>query len=106
MPITFITFLIAALANAGIPPLAGFWSKDEVLHALEEHRAYFILAVAWVVISGMYTARMLKYTFWGRYRGADEPVAGEEADADTVVQAETHAEPAPPVAAAPVGVAG
>jgi proton-translocating NADH-quinone oxidoreductase chain L len=106
MPITFITFLIAALANAGIPPLAGFWSKDEVLHALEDYPAYFILAVTWVVISGMYTARMLKYTFWGRYRGADQPVAGEEADADTVVQAVTHAEPAPPVAPAPVGVAG
>src|SRR5215216_5043976 len=99
MPVTFITFLIAALANAGIPPLAGFWSKDEVLHALDEgHRAYFVLAVVWVVISGMYTARMLKYTFWGRYRGADEVVAGEEADADTVTQALTHAEPEPPVA--------
>jgi NAD(P)H-quinone oxidoreductase subunit 5 len=98
MPITFITFLIAALANAGIPPLAGFWSKDEVLHGLEEHQIYFMLAIGWVVLSGAYTARMLKYTFWGRYRGLDEPVTGEEADADVVAQALTHAEPEPPVA--------
>ena len=33
MPITAITFLLAALANAGIFPLAGFWSKDQILHA-------------------------------------------------------------------------
>jgi NADH-quinone oxidoreductase subunit L len=33
MPITAVTFLLAALANAGIAPLAGFWSKDQILHA-------------------------------------------------------------------------
>jgi len=101
MPITFITFLVAALANAGIPPLAGFWSKDEVLHVLErDHVIYFALAIVWVVLSGAYSARMLKYTFWGRYKGADAPVSGEEADADTVEQALTTAQPEPPVAVA------
>jgi NAD(P)H-quinone oxidoreductase subunit 5 len=100
MPITFVTFLIAALANAGIPPLAGFWSKDEVLHALEGHQIYFATAIGWVVISGAYTARMLKFTFWGRYRGLDEPLTAEEADADTTEQALYHAEPEPPVAVA------
>jgi NADH-quinone oxidoreductase subunit L len=33
MPVTAATFLVAALANAGLAPLAGFWSKDEILHA-------------------------------------------------------------------------
>jgi NAD(P)H-quinone oxidoreductase subunit 5 len=105
MPITFITFLIAALANAGIPPLAGFWSKDEVLHALEEHQIYFVLAIGWVVLSGAYTARMLKYTFWGEYKG-HLPVTGEEADADVVTQAIHAAEPQPPVEAPAPHVTG
>ena len=33
MPITAVTFYWASLANAGIIPLAGFWSKDQILHA-------------------------------------------------------------------------
>jgi len=37
MPITNITFLIAAFAIAGVPPFAGFWSKDEILVAAFEH---------------------------------------------------------------------
>ena len=44
MPITNITFLIAALAIAGVPPFAGFWSKDEILVAAFEKNQliYFI----------------------------------------------------------------
>jgi len=99
MPITFITFLIAALANAGVPPLAGFWSKDEVLHALDHQPAYLVLALVWVLISGVYTARMLALTFWGRYRGMDAVVTVAEG-ADVAAQALDHAEPAPPVSRA------
>jgi NADH:ubiquinone oxidoreductase subunit 5 (subunit L)/multisubunit Na+/H+ antiporter MnhA subunit len=79
-----------------------------VLHALQDnHVIYFVLMLFWVFLSGAYTARMLKYTFWGRYKGADAPVSGEEADADTVEQALTAASPPPPVsAAAAAGLAG
>lgn len=70
MPITTWTFVIAALANAGIIPLAGFWSKDEILHAIEGHAAlpWFLAALVWVVISGLYTTRLIVYPFFGRPR--------------------------------------
>jgi NADH:ubiquinone oxidoreductase subunit 5 (subunit L)/multisubunit Na+/H+ antiporter MnhA subunit len=98
MPITFWTFFIAALANAGVPPLAGFWSKDEVLHALQDNPAYFVIMIGWVFISGVYTARMLYLTFWGEYRGL-APVTVSEG-ADVASQALHHAPVAPPVTAA------
>lgn len=67
MPITAITFVIAGLANVGVPPLAGFWSKDEmflgILHGA--NITYLILALLWVVLSGVYTARLVILTFFG-----------------------------------------
>jgi NADH-quinone oxidoreductase subunit L len=70
MPVTTWTFIIAALANAGVVPLAGFWSKDEILHALENHVnvLWLILALVWVVISGLYTTRLIQYPFYGEPR--------------------------------------
>ena len=70
MKITGTTFIIAALANAGIIPLAGFWSKDEILHALDIHanQTWYLVALVWVVLSGIYTARLVIYTFLGRPR--------------------------------------
>ena len=43
MPITFATMTIAWLAISGIPPLAGFWSKDEILAATFERGGWFVL---------------------------------------------------------------
>jgi len=70
MKITFITFLVAGLANAGIPPLAGFWSKDEVLKSVFDHQnaIYLVLLLLWVLLSGIYTLRMIILTFFGRPR--------------------------------------
>lgn len=70
MPITTITFIIAGLANAGIPPLAGFWSKDEILKSFNDWQnpVYLILLLAWVLLSGLYTARMIVLTFFGKPR--------------------------------------
>ena len=72
MPWTALTFIIAGVANAGIFPLAGFWSKDEVLKGVLDHQnaTYLILLLAWVFISGVYTMRMIKLTFFGRPRDA------------------------------------
>jgi NADH-quinone oxidoreductase subunit L len=70
MPITFITFLIAGIANAGIPPLAGFWSKDEVLKGIfdTQNGVYLAFMLLWVLLSALYTGRMIILTFFGKPR--------------------------------------
>jgi proton-translocating NADH-quinone oxidoreductase chain L len=75
MPITSITMLIGALAIAGIPPLSGFWSKDEVLaavyHAGTFDWTFFILwtmGVATAFMTAFYMFRMWFMTFGGEAR--------------------------------------
>ncbi len=65
MPITHITFLIACLTIAGIPPLSGFFSKDEILVAAFEHNK-IIFAVQWLVagITAFYMFRLYFNIFW------------------------------------------
>lgn len=67
MPITHITFLIACLTIAGIPPLSGFFSKDEILVAAYEHNK-IIFAVQWLVagITAFYMFRLYFNIFWNR----------------------------------------
>jgi len=67
MPITHITFLIACLTIAGIPPLSGFFSKDEILVAAFEHNK-IIFAVQWMVagITAFYMFRLYFNIFWNR----------------------------------------
>ena len=75
MPITFWTFLIGSLALAGIPPLAGFFSKDELLVALEHDNqmVLFVLLLVSAAVTAFYTARMVLQTFFGEYRGHGHP---------------------------------
>ncbi|HEX7247927.1 MAG TPA: NADH-quinone oxidoreductase subunit L, partial [Actinomycetota bacterium] len=75
MPITFWTMLIGSLALAGIVPLAGFWSKDELLVvAHEEHVTWlFVLFLVTAVITAFYTMRMVRLTFFGDYKGSAHP---------------------------------
>ena len=77
MPWTYGTFLIASLSLAGIFPLAGFWSKDEIL--LEAwhgsglvDRAVFWMALAGVFMTAFYIFRVLFMTFHGSFRGGGE----------------------------------
>ncbi len=81
-PITGITMTIAALSLAGIPPLAGFWSKDEVLLATYERAthgggaAYWLLllfAIITVLLTAFYMFRVVFLTFAGSYRGPADP---------------------------------
>ena len=67
MPITHITFLIACLTIAGIPPLSGFFSKDEILVAAFAHNK-LIFAVQWLVagITAFYMFRLYFSIFWSR----------------------------------------
>ena len=74
MPVTFWTFLIGAAALAGIPPLAGFWSKDELLvGASEGHEVLFVVMVLTAIVTAFYTTRMVMQTFFGAYRGHGHP---------------------------------
>ena len=67
MPITHITFLIACLSIAGIPPLSGYFSKDEILVAAFAHNK-MIFAVQWLVagITAFYMFRLYFSIFWNR----------------------------------------
>jgi NADH-quinone oxidoreductase subunit L len=70
MPITAVTFLLAALANAGIFPLAGFWSKDQILHAAiaSGHFWLWALGAAGAFGTAFYMFRLYFLTFEGASR--------------------------------------
>ncbi len=70
MPVTYATMLIAALALAGVPPFAGFWSKDLIIESAKvaEHLGWVGTLAYWAVLSGVfmtafYTFRMFFLTF-------------------------------------------
>ncbi|HEX3820233.1 MAG TPA: NADH-quinone oxidoreductase subunit L [Candidatus Sulfotelmatobacter sp.] len=70
IPVTFVTMLIATAAIAGIPPLAGFWSKDEILwKAYEANPAYWVIGAITAFLTSFYMFRLLFMTFWGDYKG-------------------------------------
>ena len=67
MPVTNITFLIAALAIAGVPPLAGFWSKDEILVATYENSQFlYFIGVFVAGLTAFYMFRIYFGIFWGK----------------------------------------
>ena len=67
LPITHVTFLIACLAIAGIPPLSGFFSKDEILVAAYQHNK-LLFAVEYLVagLTAFYMFRLYFNIFWGK----------------------------------------
>ena len=72
MPFTFGTMLIASLALVGLFPLAGFWSKDEILaDAWEDKPWVFVVAMIGVFLTAVYVGRMLILTFAGEYKGGE-----------------------------------
>jgi NADH-quinone oxidoreductase subunit L len=74
MPITFVTFGIATLAIAGIPPLAGFFSKDEILAGAWAggHVGVWAVLAAGAIITAFYMTRLTWLVFFGKYRGTQE----------------------------------
>ncbi|HBZ67171.1 MAG TPA: NADH-quinone oxidoreductase subunit L [Bacteroidales bacterium] len=69
LPITHITFLIACLTIAGIPPLSGFWSKDEILAAALHHNpALFAIGIGVAGLTAFYMFRLYYNVFWGQER--------------------------------------
>ena len=82
MPVTFVTFMIGSLALAGIFPLAGFWSKDEII-ATAGQNGYELFAVVGLVgalLTAAYMTRCVYLTFFGEYRGHGHPHESPEGD--------------------------
>jgi NADH-quinone oxidoreductase subunit L len=80
MPITYVTFIIGSLALAGVPPLAGFWSKDEIVAASYQTGNTFVFVAALITafLTAFYMARACTLTFFGHYRRM--PIAGGAGD--------------------------
>ncbi len=73
IPWTWATMLIATCAIAGIPPLAGFFSKDEILwRAYQASWAYWLVGVVTAFLTSFYMFRLMYMTFSGEYRGHAE----------------------------------
>ena len=94
MPWTYITFLIAALSISGIFPLAGFWSKDEILVGAFNHGGVIGQLVFWMALvaafmTAFYIFRALFMTFHGEFRGGVDAEPGSQAGGHGVHLAES-----------------
>ncbi len=87
MPWTYGTFVIASLSIAGIWPLAGFWSKDEILLAssLGSQPILFVLALITVFMTAFYMFRVVFMTFGGEYRGGSPEAHGHPHESPPVM---------------------
>jgi NADH-quinone oxidoreductase subunit L len=73
-PVTFLTMFIAALAISGIPPFAGFFSKDEILWSAWAHGHPFVWFFGFITagLTAFYMFRLIFLTFFGRGRYSEE----------------------------------
>ncbi len=76
MPITYVVMLIGAIANAGLPPFAGFFSKDSIIMAVQASQISgagfaYVCALAAVFIGGLYSFRLVFFAFHGKERFRD-----------------------------------
>jgi NADH-quinone oxidoreductase subunit L len=102
MPITYATAVIGSLALAGIPPFAGFFSKDAIIEATHAstvagHGYAYFAVLTGVFITAFYSFRMLFLAFHGEPRWADTSASAHDAHADDHHEAshEAGAEPDP-----------
>ncbi|QHL87666.1 NADH-quinone oxidoreductase subunit L [Nibribacter ruber] len=73
LPITFLTFLIGTLAISGIPPFAGFFSKDELLaHVFVHSKVMWAFGLLTSFMTAFYMFRLLYLAFFGEFRGTEE----------------------------------
>jgi NADH-quinone oxidoreductase subunit L len=81
LPITFWTFVIGAVAIAGIPPLAGFFSKDEILFEtfVEGHQVLWAIGALTALLTATYMFRLVFLTFYGERQAHGQDHHGEHA---------------------------
>lgn len=73
MKITYITFLVSSLAISGIPPLSGFFSKDEILlTAFHQNTILWIIGSFASILTAFYMFRLVFLTFFNKFRGTKE----------------------------------
>ena len=73
MPVTAATFIVGWLAIAGVPPLSGFWSKDEILaYAWDRSPALWVVGIVTALLTAFYMSRLVFMTFYGEARHSDE----------------------------------
>lgn len=73
IPVTYITFLLAALAISGFPLLSGFFSKDEILaHAFEQNKLIWTILFVSSLLTAFYMFRLVFLTFFNDFRGTEE----------------------------------
>ncbi len=73
IPVTYFTFLLAALAISGFPFLSGFFSKDEILaHAFEQNKILWIILSFSSLLTAFYMFRLVYLTFFNNFRGKEE----------------------------------
>ena len=76
LPVTWLTFFIGVLAISGIPPFAGFFSKDEILtRAFESNTAAWVVALLASLLTVFYMFRLLFLTFFNSSRASDETIS-------------------------------
>ncbi|MGV3760370.1 MAG: NADH-quinone oxidoreductase subunit L [Actinomycetota bacterium] len=97
MPVTAATFIVGWLAIAGVPPFAGFWSKDEILlYAFDASPVLWALGLVTALLTAFYMSRQVFMVFFGdeRFRepaAVDAPVAGAADDVKAGEQPEGDA---------------
>ena len=73
LPVTFWTMMVGTIAISGIPPFAGFFSKDEILaYAFEHSPTLWVIGVIGAMFTAFYMFRMMFLTFFGKFRGTQE----------------------------------
>jgi NAD(P)H-quinone oxidoreductase subunit 5 len=91
MPITAGTFFVGTLAISGIPPFAGFWSKDEILGATyASNPLLWVVGFATAGITAFYMFRMYFSTFEGSFRGNDKKIQSQLLAAARPSGVDTH----------------
>ena len=97
LPIVYWTFLIGALAIAGVPGLAGFFSKDEILFETfaHGHQVLWVVGALTSLLTAVYMFRLVFLTFHGDRRQAPDPAHGHDAAVHAPVPHGAAAHPAP-----------